>query len=404
MLDVDRVRADFPILGTKVNGRPLVYFDNSATAQKPVQVMDAVREAYEVHNSNIHRGVHHLSDVMSGLYEDARNKVAIFINAREEEVLFTAGTTQGINMLAACLAESEIGKGDVVLLSEMEHHSNIIPWQMACAKVGASIRVLPIKDDGSISIDALSDILDDKVKLLAISQVSNVLGIVNPIKELTRACHENGTLVMVDGAQSVPHLKTDVKELDCDFLVFSGHKLHAETGIGVLFGKKDLLEDLPPTQGGGGMVDKVTMTSSTYAEVPQRFESGTPNYVGAISLAAAIDYMMSLGMDDIIEHEKVLNGEMMRSLGRIDGVTVYGNGAERCPIYSFNIRGLHPYDIGQILDKMGIAVRTGNHCAQPLMARLGISGTVRASLSFYNTVEEISDFIDGLEKAVSILE
>ena len=404
MLDVATIRAAFPILETKVDGRPLVYFDNSATSQKPRSVIDAVTRAYLQGNSNIHRGVHRLGAAASSGYENARRTVQRFIGAlEEEEVIFTRGATEGINLVAASCAGTFIGRGDEILVTEMEHHSNIVPWQMACARSGAVLRVLPFHDDGTLALDVLEGMIGQRTKMVAVSHVSNVLGTVNPVKEICGICHEHGVPVLVDAAQSIPHMPVDVGEIGCDFLVFSGHKIHAETGIGVLYGRREWLERMPPYQGGGGMVSNVKMEHTTYAPPPLRFEAGTPNYVGAMSLAAAIDYVSSIRMEDIMRHEEELNRHMLQRLGAWDDITLYGRARDRCPIFSFNLQGVHAYDAGQILDRMGIAVRTGTHCAEPVMDHYGITGTVRASLAFYNTVEEIDLFFAALETARDLL-
>ncbi len=404
MLDIEKIRKDFPILASEVNGRPLVYFDNSATSQKPQVVIDALMEFYSRHNSNIHRGVHHLSELVSGEYEGSRSKVCDFINAdKPDEVVFTNSTTGSINLLADSLSKSYLSKGDEIIVTEMEHHSNLVPWQMACERSGAILRMLPVEDDGSLSIGLLDEIICERTKVLAVSHVSNVLGIVNPVNEICELARDNDVTSVVDAAQSIPHLGIDVQKMGCDFLAFSGHKVLAESGIGVLYGKEESLRDLPPSQGGGGMVAKVSMKGTTYADPPLRFEAGTPNISGALSLAVALDYMQNVGMREMIEHEDVLTSYMLNRLKEVEGLSLYGTAGPRVPLFSFNIDGIHHYDIGLVLDKMGVAVRTGTHCAEPLMERYGVSGTVRASLAFYNTIDEIDIFFEALEKSVRLL-
>ncbi len=403
MFDVYKVREDFPILCTDVHGRPLVYFDNAATSQKPQCVIDAVIDHYAQHNSNIHRGVHQLSERCSAAYEAARSKVRGFINApRDEDVIFTSGTTDSINLVAQSFSSAYLRKGDEVIVTEMEHHSNIVPWQMACERSGASLRTIPFDDQGDLELHLLKEMISDDTRMLAVSHVSNVLGSVNPVKEMVSVAHGHGVPVLVDAAQSAPHIPVDVKDIDCDFLAFSGHKVHAETGIGALYGKSEWLQEMPPYQGGGGMVANVKVGGTTYAEPPLKFEAGTPNYIGAISLGAALDYMTGLGMNEIAAHEERLTEHMLESLGRFEGLTLYGDATLRCPVFSFNLEGLHHYDVGRILDKMGIAVRTGTHCAEPVMDHYGVTGTVRASLALYNTIEEIDVLLEGLERVRSI--
>ncbi len=404
MLDVARIREDFPILASEVNERPLVYFDNSATSQKPQVVIDALVEFYSRKNSNIHRGVHHLSEVASGEYEASRTKVSQYINAsRPEEIVFTNSTTGSINLLADSLSRSYLREGDEIIVTEAEHHSNLVPWQMACERSKAKIRMLPMEDDGSLSVERLKGMIGERTRLLTVSHVSNVLGIVNPVEEIGALASANDVMYVVDAAQSIPHLPIDVNRIGCDFLAFSGHKVLAESGIGVLYGRHDRLLDLPPSQGGGGMVNKVTMERTTYADPPLRFEAGTPNISGALSLAVALDYMSDIGLRDIIEHEEMLTAHMREGLERFEGLQLYGTADPRVPLFSFNIDGIHHYDLGLVLDKMGVAVRTGTHCAEPLMERYGVKGSVRASLAFYNTIEEIDVFFESLEKAVVLL-
>ena len=404
MLDVANIRRDFPILASKVNGSPLVYFDNSATSQKPQIVIDALMEFYSRHNSNIHRGVHHLSEVASGEYESSRVKVADHIKAtRSEEVVFTNSTTGSINLLADSLSKSYLREGDEIIVTELEHHSNLVPWQMACESSGAKLKMLPVEEDGSLSLTRLEEMIGERTKVLAVSHVSNVLGIVNPVDEIGELANDKDVIYVVDAAQSVPHLNIDVQEMGCDFLAFSGHKVLAESGIGVLYGKEERLQELPPSQGGGGMVKKVSMKGTTYADPPLRFEAGTPNISGALSLAVALDYMQKVGMSAIMEHEERMTAHMLNRLMEVEGLSLYGTAGPRVPLFSFNINGIHHYDLGLVLDKMGIAVRTGTHCAEPLMERYDVSGMVRASLAFYNTIDEIDKFFEALEKAVRLL-
>jgi cysteine desulfurase/selenocysteine lyase len=407
MYDVKKIREDFPILSREVYGKPLVYLDNAATTQKPLCVLDAMREEYLNVNANVHRGVHYLSQQATDLHEAAREKVRLFINARKtEEIVFTRGTTEAINLVAASFCQSQMQAGDEVLVTEMEHHSNIVPWQLQAQQRGIVVKHLPITDDGRlIDSESIATYLTEKTKLVSMTHVSNVLGTINPIADIIRMAHEHGIPVLVDGAQSAPHMKIDVQDLDCDFLALSGHKMYGPTGIGVLYGKEEWLDRLPPYQGGGEMIDKVTWEKTTFERLPFKFEAGTPDYVATHGLATAIDYMTSIGLDAIEAHEKELTRYCMEQLQTIDGLTIYGPGtvsSVRDAVVSFNVGDIHHLDIGTLLDRLGIAVRTGHHCAQPLMNRLGISGTVRASFALYNTKEEVDALVSGLRRVVQM--
>jgi cysteine desulfurase/selenocysteine lyase len=403
MKNIAEIRADFPILGRKVYGRPLVYFDNGATTQKPQCVLDAVDEVYKSYNGNIHRGVHFLSDMSSEAYETAREKVRSFVNAeKREEIIFTSGTTGSINGIAFSFGECYIKPGDEIILSCLEHHANIVPWQMMCERKGARLRIIPINDNGEVLLDEYYKLLSPKTRLVSVTQASNALGTVLPLKEIIGAAHSANVPVLVDGAQGIQHGIVDLKEMDCDFYVFSGHKIYGPNGIGVLYGKEKWLSELPPFQGGGDMVDKVTFEKTTYNELPFKFEAGTMNYPGAIGLARALDYVVDTGREDIALREKDLLSYATERLSGIKGLILYGKSDRKISTISFLIKGIHQYDTGMTLDKMGIAVRTGTHCAQPLMLRYGIDGTVRASLCFYNTIEEIDLLADGIEKVKSM--
>ena len=404
MFNIDEIRSDFPVLAGKVYGKKLVYFDNAATTQKPKQVISLINEAYGSYYSNIHRGVHRLSDISSEKYESARENVRSFINAAlKEEIVFTAGTTASINLLAFSFGEKYIKAGDEVLVSEIEHHANIVPWQMMCERKEAHLRVIPVNDDGSLRIEEVDKLLTKKTKIVAITQVSNALGVKVPVKKIIDKAHEKNIPVLVDGAQGIQHGNTDVQEMDCDFYVFSGHKVYGPTGIGVLYGKRKWLDEIPPYQGGGDMVDRVSFEKTTYNLLPFKFEAGTTNFVGAIGLAGALDYLRSLGMENITRHEDDLKRYAREKLEVVGGIRLFGDTGEKISIMSFLIDKVHQYDAGMILDKMGIAVRTGSHCAQPIMSRFGIDGTIRASLCFYNTREEIDTFIEGLEKVKTMM-
>ena len=400
MFDIPTIRDQFPILSREVYGKPLVYLDNAATTQKPLCVLDAMREEYLNVNANVHRGVHYLSQQATDLHEAAREKVRSFINAQKtEEIVFTRGTTEAINLVASSFCESQMREGDEVLVTEMEHHSNIVPWQLQAQKRGIVVRHLPMTDDGRlVSFDDIATYMTERTKLVSVAHVSNVLGTINPVSDIIRMAHERGIPVLVDAAQSAPHMKIDVQMLDCDFLAFSGHKMYGPTGVGVLYGKEDWLDRLPPYQGGGEMIDKVTWEKTTFERLPFKFEAGTPDYVATHGLATAIDYMERIGLDEIEAHEKDLTQYALKQLQTIDGLTVYGPQEERDAVVSFNISTIHHLDIGTLLDRLGIAVRTGHHCAQPLMDRLGISGTVRASFALYNTREEVDALVAGLRR------
>jgi cysteine desulfurase/selenocysteine lyase len=401
--DISKIRADFPILNRKVYNKPLVYFDNGATTQKPQSVIDALTSVYTSYNANIHRGVHFLSDTSSEAYENAREKVSSFINAgKKEEVIFTSGTTGSINGVAFSFGERFIKPGDEVIISHLEHHANIVPWQMMCERKGAVLRVIPISDDGDIILDDYYKLLSSKTRIVSVTQASNALGTILPVKEIIDAAHAINIPVIIDGAQGIQHGIVDMNTIDCDFYVFSGHKIYGPTGIGVLYGKEKWLSELPPFQGGGDMVDKVTFEKTTYNELPFKFEAGTMNYPGAIGLSAALDYVLDIGRENIAAREKELLSYATERLSGINGLRIYGTSDRKISTISFLLKDIHQYDTGMILDKMGIAVRTGTHCAQPLMDRYGIDGTVRASICFYNTTEEIDTLADGIEKVKSM--
>ena len=402
--DVEKIRKDFPILKREVNGYPLVYFDNAATAQTPVQVMDAIVDYYSNYNANIHRGVHALSQEATDKYEQARIKIQKHFNAsKAHEIIFTSGTTHGINLVANGFS-SLLKKGDEILVSALEHHSNIVPWQMLCERTGAKLKVIPMNTNGELIYSEFEELLNDQTKLVFLNHVSNALGTVNPIKKIIDKAHEFGAAVLIDGAQASPHIKADVQALDTDFYVVSAHKMCGPTGVGILYGKEEWLEKLPPYQGGGEMIATVTFEKTTYAGLPHKFEAGTPNICGGIAFGAAIDYMNSIGFDAIAAYEHELLEYATSKLKEIDGMQIYGEADEKTAVISFNLKGLHPYDIGTLLDKMGIAVRTGHHCAQPIMDFYNIPGTVRASFAFYNTIDEIDIFIKALIKAKMMLE
>ncbi len=403
MKDISEIRSDFPILGRKVYGKQLVYFDNGATAQKPQRVIDSVDEILTFFNGNIHRGVHYLSDMASESYENARQKVAAFINASgKEEIVFTSGTTGSINTIAFSFGERYIKRGDEIIVSHLEHHANIVPWQMLCERKGAILKVIPMNSNGEIITGEYLKLLSPKTKIVAITQVSNALGTIVPVNEIIEAAHSNNTPVLVDGAQGIQHGIVDVQKMDCDFYVFSGHKIYGPTGIGVLYGKKKWLEELPPYQGGGDMVEKVTFEKTTYNHLPFKFEAGTMNYAGAVGLGAALDYITELGREEIAERERQLLSYATECISGIEGVTIYGNSERKISTISFLIDGIHQYDTGMVLDKLGIAVRTGTHCAQPVMDFFGIDGTVRVSMCFYNTRQEIEALVQGIEKVKSM--
>ena len=398
MYDINKIREDFPILSREVYGKPLVYLDNAATTQKPLCVLDAMRDEYLNVNANVHRGVHYLSQQATDLHEAAREKVRQFIHARKtEEIVFTRGTTEAINLVASSFCESQMQAGDEVLVTEMEHHSNIVPWQLQAMKRGIIVKHLPITDDGQlVNCDEIATYVTERTKFVSLAHVSNVLGTVNPVKEIIRMAHEHGIPMLVDGAQSAPHMMIDVQDLDCDFFAFSGHKMYGPTGIGVLYGKEEWLEKLPPYQGGGEMIDKVTWEKTTFERLPFKFEAGTPDFVATHGLATSIDYIQSIGFDAIQQHEQELTRYCMQQLLTIPDIHIYG--PSRDAVVSFNLGTIHHLDVGTLLDRLGIAVRTGHHCAQPLMDRLGISGTVRASFALYNTKEEVDALVAGLDR------
>ena len=403
MLDIQKIRADFPILSQKINAKPLVYFDNGATSQKPQVVIDAIAQYYQEINANIHRGVHTLSQMATDAYEASRKKIQNHINAEHaHEVIFTAGTTHGINAIANGFA-SIVKSGDEVLVSALEHHSNIVPWQMLCERTGAILKVIPINEAGELIQAEYENLLSSKTKIVAVNHISNALGTINPIAEMIQKAHKVGAAFLVDGAQAVPHLKPDVQALDCDFYVFSGHKICGPTGTGILYGKESWLNRLPPYQGGGEMIATVTFEKTTYADLPHKFEAGTPNIAGGIVLGTAIDYMNAVGFENIAQQELDLLDYATQKLLEIEGLKIFGTAKQKTSVISFNIDGIHPYDIGTIVDKQGIAVRTGHHCAQPIMEFFCIPGTVRASFAFYNTKEEIDAMVAAVKKAKQML-
>ena len=401
--DVDSIRQDFPILSKKIHNKPLVYFDNAETSQTPVCVIDCIKDYYEKYNSNIHRGVHSLSDEATNAYENARNKIKDHFNINEsKEVIFTSGTTHSINIVSNGFSKI-LKKGDEIIVSGLEHHSNIVPWQMMIKNNDAKLRVIPLKDNGELDMDEFKNILSNKTKIVFLNHVSNALGIINPIEEIIDISHKNGAIVLIDGAQSAAHFKIDLQKLNVDFFTASAHKLCGPTGVGFLYGKEKLLSKLDPLMGGGEMISDVTFSKTTYADLPHKFEAGTPNIAGVIAFGKAIDYLNEIGLDNIEQYEKSLLDYANSKLKEIDGLKIYGDSKNKTSVISFNIDGIHSYDIGSILDKFGIAVRTGQHCAQPIMDHFGIDGTVRASFSFINTIEEIDHFYDSLIKAKSML-
>lgn len=401
--DIEKIRADFPILSRKVNGYPLVYFDNAATSQKPRQVVDAIVNYYYQYNANIHRGVHSLSQEATDAYEAARKKLQKHFNAEKEfEIYFTAGTTHGINLVAQAFTEL-VKKGEEIIVSGMEHHSNIVPLQMLCERTGAILRVIPMNENGTLNMDAYKTLLSEKTKLVCVNHISNALGTINPIKEIIDQAHQFGAAVLIDGAQACSHLKPDLQALNVDFYVTSAHKMYGPTGIGMLYMKESWARKLPPYQGGGEMISEVTFEKTTYADLPHKFEAGTPNICGGIAFGATVDYINEIGIDTIINHETSLLNYATEKLLQIEGLKIYGTGTKKTSVISFNIENIHPYDIGTILDKFGIAVRTGHHCAQPIMDYYKIPGTVRASFAVYNTFEEIDVFVEALKKAKTML-
>ncbi|CAM1356727.1 MULTISPECIES: aminotransferase class V-fold PLP-dependent enzyme [Tenacibaculum] len=402
MFSIEKIRADFPILNREVHGKPLVYFDNGATSQTPQIVIDAIVDYYSNYNANIHRGVHTLSQEATDKYEEARLKIQKHFNAKHSyEIILTAGTTHSVNIVASGFA-SLLKEGDEIIVSSLEHHSNIVPWQMLCEKTGAVLKVIPMAEDGSLEMEAYHELLNSKTKLVFCNHVSNALGTINPIKEMIHAAHKFGAYVLIDGAQACPHIRPDVQELDVDFYVASAHKMCGPTGVGLLYGKEELLNKLPPYQGGGEMIETVTFEKTTYAGLPHKFEAGTPNICGGIAFGVAIDYMNSIGFDAIAKQENELLAYGTQELEKIDGLKIYGT-TNKASVISFNIEGVHPYDIGSILDKLGVAVRTGHHCAQPIMNFYCIPGTIRASFSFYNTKEEIDILVNAVKKAKMML-
>lgn len=399
MYDIQKIREDFPILSRKIYGKPLVYLDNGATTQKPRCVVEAIVDEYYSVNANVHRGVHFLSQQATELHEAAREKVRDFINAKStNEIVFTRGTTESINLLATSFGEAFINEGDEIIVSEMEHHSNIVPWQMLAERRGASIRVIPIDDKGELLLDEYEKLFTEKTRIVCVTHVSNVLGTVNPVKRIVDIAHLHGVPVLVDGAQSAPHMKIDVQDIGCDFFAFSGHKIYGPTGVGVLYGKEDLLDKLPPYQGGGEMIQNVSFEKTTFNELPYKFEAGTPDYVGTNSLAKALDYVSAIGVDNIFAYEHELTRYATEQLSNIEGMRIFGQSDNKDAVISFLVRDIHHLDMGTLLDRLGIAVRTGHHCAQPLMTHYGIEGTVRASFGIYNTKEEIDVLVAGIKR------
>ena len=402
--DVADIRNDFPILGERVNNRPLVYFDSGATAQKPLAVINRMDELMRHYNANIHRGVHHLSGVMTDMYEQARERIRQFIGAEHrEEIIFTAGATASLNLVAQAWSARYLREGDNIVVSEMEHHSNIVPWQLACERHGAELRVLPFDDSGELRVDLLGELIDERTRLVAVTEASNTLGTVPELDIIIETAHAVGAVVMVDGCQGIVHGGGRVAERGYDFYAFSGHKLYGPTGIGVLYGRMELLDSMPPYMGGGDMVDKVTFAKTTYAPLPLKYEAGTSNFIGAVALAEAIEYVERIGMVNIEAHEQMLLHAMTERLETIEGLRIYGKARHKCPLVSFTIEGTHPYDVGMILDKLGVAIRTGHHCAEPVMTHYGVTGMCRASIGMYNTLEEVELLASGVERAVRML-
>ena len=399
MLNIEEIRKDFPILSRTVYNRPLVYLDNAATTQKPRAVVEAMTEEYYSVNANVHRGVHYLSQQATELHEQARANVQKFINARSEaEIIFTRGTTESLNLVAFSFGEAFLKEGDEVLVSVMEHHSNIVPWQMLRERKGIVLKVIPMTDEGEIDLEAYKNLFSPRTRLVCIAHVSNVLGTVNPVKEMAAIAHAHGTKVLVDGAQSVPHRRVDVQDIDCDFLTFSGHKIYGPTGIGVLYGREELLEKMPPYQGGGEMIARVSFEKTTYERLPFKFEAGTPDFVGSHALAVALDYVRGIGQDIIAAHEADLTRYAMEQMSLIPGMKIYGTAREKDAVISFNVGDIHPLDLGTLLDRLGIAIRTGHHCAQPLMARCGVESMARASFALYNTRAEVDALVSGIDR------
>ncbi|NQX92111.1 MAG: cysteine desulfurase [Flavobacteriales bacterium] len=401
---VENVRKQFPILSSKVNGQPLVYFDNAATTQKPQMVIDAIEEYYKEYNANIHRGVHKLAQVATEAYENSRNLIAQHLNAKDsKEIIFTMGATDAINLVAQTWGRQNIKEGDLIIFSGLEHHSNMVPWQMLASEKGAKTAHIPVLDDGTLDLDAFNELLQKGPKLVAVNHISNALGIINPIEEIISKSHDAGAKVLIDGAQSVPHETIDVQKLDADFYVFSGHKVYGPTGIGVLYGKEQLLDELPPWRGGGEMIASVSYTHSTYNSLPHKYEAGTPNIAGGIVLGKAIEFVRELGMDNVKHHELELLNYATQEFSKIDGLRIFGTGPKKTSVMSFLVDGVHPYDLGTLLDQMGIAVRTGHHCAEPLMNRFEIPGTIRASFACYNTQAEIDQMVSAMNRGINML-
>lgn len=399
MYDINKVREDFPILSRQIYGKPLVYFDNGATTQKPLCVLDAMRNEYLNVNANVHRGVHYLSQQATDLHEAARETVRKFINApKVEEVIFTRGTTESLNLVVSSFGDRFLSEGDEVIVSVMEHHSNIVPWQLLAARKGIAIKVIPMTDEGDVIMEEYEKLFNERTRIVSITQVSNVLGTINPVKEMIRIAHEHEVPVMVDGAQSTPHMKMDVQDLDCDFFAFSGHKIYGPTGIGVLYGKEKWLDEMPPYQGGGEMIESVSFEKTTFEKLPFKFEAGTPDYVATHGLATALNYVTELGLDNIFAHEQELTRYAMEQMKEIPGMRLFGTSQHKDAVISFLVGDIHHLDMGTLLDRLGIAVRTGHHCAEPLMHRLGISGTVRASFALYNTKEEVDALVAGIKR------
>lgn len=397
--DVNAIRRDFPILSTTVYDRPLVYLDNAATTQKPLCVLDAMRHEYLNANANVHRGVHYLSQQATELHEAARETVRRFINAgKTEEVVFTRGTTESINLVASSFCEEFMKEGDEIIVSVMEHHSNIVPWQLQAARRGVAVRVIPMNDEGELDMEAYAGMFTERTKIVSVAHVSNVLGTVNPVREMIRIAHSHGVPVLIDGAQSTPHFKVDVQELDCDFFAFSGHKIYGPTGIGVLYGKEEWLERMPPYQGGGEMIESVTFEKTVFQSLPFKFEAGTPDYIATHGLAVALDYVNDIGLENISSHERELTSYCMEQMRSIDGIALFGTSEHKDAVVSFLVGDIHHLDMGTLLDRLGIAVRTGHHCAQPVMQRYGIQGAVRASFAMYNTREEIDALVEGVRR------
>ena len=404
MLDIESIRKEFPILAREVHGKPLVYFDNGATTQKPQCVLDRIMRSYTLENSNIHRGVHYLSGVATEAHEAARQRVADFIGAHsKDEILFTRGTTESINLVARTLADQICHEGDEIVVTTMEHHSNIVPWQMACERTGAVLRVAPINEHGELILSEFEALLNEHTKIVSVAHVSNVLGTVNPVAEIVRIAHKYGAKVLIDGAQAIAHIPVNVVELDADFYAFSGHKVYAPNGIGVLYGKREILDAMPPFMGGGEMIETVRFEKTTYNKLPYKYEAGTPDYVGSCALATALDYISAIGMKEIADYEHELLAYATEKIKEIEGIRIIGEAKEKSGVLSFVVDGVHPYDIGMMLDKLGIAIRTGHHCAEPLVDWFGIPGTARASFAFYNTKEEIDYFISSLKRVLMIL-